>query len=74
MVIRCLTFSAVVLAEIIVCPVMIFFPVRFIVFVVIAHKVIQSETVMAGNEVDATLRSFARLRVNVCTAADAACK
>src|ERR1019366_6628955 len=69
-----LAFCAVVLAEVVVCPVMVVFSVCFIVLVAIAHQVVQSETVVAGDEIDAALGTFARLGVDVGTAADAAGK
>src|SRR5450759_4718967 len=69
-----LAFCAVVLAGVVVCPVMVIFSVCFIVLVAIAHQVVQSETVVAGDEIDAALGTFARLGVDVGTAADAAGK
>src|SRR5579863_171313 len=72
--IRCLTFRAVVLTEVCVSPVMIVFSVCFIVLVAIAHQVVQSEAVVAGDEVDAARGAFAGLGIDVGTAADAAGK
>ena len=50
---------------------MVVFSVDFIVLVAIAHQVVQSEAIVAGDEVDAALGAFARLGVDVGTAADA---
>ena len=72
--IRCLAFCAVVLAEVVVCPIMVVFSVCFIVLITIAHQVIQSEPIVAGDEIDAALGAFARLGIDVGTAADAAGK
>src|SRR5450759_5255187 len=69
-----LAFRAVILAEVGVGPVMVAFSVCFIVFVAIAHQVVQSEAVVAGDEIDAALGAFARLGIDVGTAADAAGK
>ena len=53
---------------------MVVFSVCFIVLVAIAHQVVQSEAIVAGDEIDAALGAFARLGVDVGTAADAAGK
>src|ERR1035441_9562174 len=70
--IRRLAFTAVVLAEVGVGTVMVAFSVCFIVLVAITHHVVQSEAVVAGDEIDAALGAFARLGVDVGTAADTA--
>src|SRR5208283_455964 len=69
-----LAFRAEVLAEVGVGPVMVVFSVCFIVLAAIAHQVVQSEAVVAGDEIDAALGAFARLGVDVGTAAGAAGK
>ena len=53
---------------------MVVFSVCFIVLIAIAHQVVQSEAVVAGDEIDAAFGAFARLGVDVGAAADAAGK
>ena len=72
--IRRFAFGAIVLAEVGVGTVMVVFSVCFIVLVAITHHVVQSEAVVAGDEVDAALGAFARIGIDVGTPADAAGK
>ena len=67
-------FEAVVLTEVGVGPVTIVFSILLIVLVAIAHQIVQSEAVMAGNEIDAALGAFAGFGIYIGTATDAAGK
>ena len=72
--IGCLAFGAVVFAEVVVCPIPVVFAICFIVLVAIAHQIVQSEPIVAGDEVDAAFWAFARLGVDIGAATDAAGK
>ena len=65
-------FKAVIVTEILVCPIAAVLPVGCIVLVSVTHEIVQSESVVACNEIDAGLRTLAGLRIDVGTPTDTA--
>src|SRR6185437_8728732 len=64
--------DAVILAEILVAAVAAAFAVRFIVLAAITNEVVKRESIVAGDEIDASFRAFAGPREDIGTSGDTA--
>jgi hypothetical protein len=55
---------------VVVVAILVVFSIRFVVFVVVAHQVMEDKTVVSRNEIDARIRSFPGCLVEIRTARD----